>query len=175
MIHEAKETVVTLTVAECGEFHDLGEYHGNITSVGEAAAIFKRIPPERMNGIPSIGINIHTKGTRHYEDTQMDIISGRTADLEVLDYVSDITNNPKAMAVIAELVGSFPDIEVRGSLEKWQKPEKEKGKQTGRLSIREKLAGKKAVIEQRDKAEKEIPERGEEKKRTESQDMRCRE
>ncbi len=169
MIHEAKKTVVTLTVAECGEFHDLGEYHGNITSVGEAVAIFKRIPPERMNGIPSIGINIHTKGTKHYEDTQMDIISGRTADLEVLDYVPDITNNPKAMAVIAELVDSFPDIEVRGSLKKWQKPEKEK--QTGRPSVREKLAEKKAVIEQRDETGKEIRERGEEKKLEASQEL----
>ena len=169
MIHEVKKTVVTLTVAECGEFHNLGEYHENITSVGEAAAIFKRIPPERMNGIPSIGINIHTKGTKHYEDTQMDIISGRTADLEVLDYVPDIRNNPKAMAVIAELVGSFPDIKVRGSLEKWQKPEKEK--QTGRPSVREKLAEKKAVVEQRDETGKEIREKGEEKKLEASQEL----
>ena len=122
-----------------------------------------------MNGIPSIGINIHTKGTKHYEDTQMDIISGRTADLEVLDYVPDITNNPKAMAVIAELVGSFPDIKVRGSLEKWQKPEKEK--QTGRPSVREKLAEKKAVIEQRDETGKEIREKGEEKKLEASQEL----
>ena len=128
MIHEHKEkkTVVTLTVAECGEFHGFGEYHENITSAREAAAIFKRIPPERMNGIPSIGINIHTEGTERYEDTQIDIISGRTADLEVLDYVPDITDNPEALEVIAELIGRFPGIEVRGSLEKWQKPEGEK-------------------------------------------------
>ena len=162
MIHEHKEkkTVVTLTVAECGEFHGFGEYHENITSAREAAAIFKRIPPERMNGIPSIGINIHTEGTERYEDTQIDIISGRTADLEVLDYVPDITDNPKALEVIAELIGRFPGIEVRGSLEKWQKPEGEKEKQTGRPSIREKLEGKKAVIGQRDKSAKEIPEKG---------------
>ena len=73
-----------------------------------------------MNGIRSIGINIHTEGTEAYEDTQMDIVSGRTADLEILDYVPDITDNPKAVAVIAELIDKMPDIEVRGSLEKWQ-------------------------------------------------------
>ena len=117
---EGKQTVVTLTVAECGEFHNLGEYHENIAGVEEAIAIFNRIPPERMNGIPSIGINIHTEGTESYEDTQMDIVSGRVADLEILDYVPDITDNPKAVEVIAELIDKLPDIEVRGSLEKWQ-------------------------------------------------------
>ena len=117
---EEKKTVVTLTVAECGEFHNFGEYHENIAGVEEAIAIFNRIPPERMNGIPSIGINIHTEGTESYEDTQMDIVSGRVADLEILDYVPDITDNPKAVEVIAELIDKLPDIEVRGSLEKWQ-------------------------------------------------------
>ena len=277
---EEKQTVITLTVAECGEFHNLGEYHEDIASVEEAIEIFNQIPPERMNGIRSIGINIHTEGTEAYEDTQMDIVSGRTADLEILDYVPDITDNPKAVAVIAELIDKLPDIEVLGSLEKWQaaflaaeidqlsydydtyqyndtvedreaqvaniaedirngnteylndflnamisdsmregitdlfgkgtelddsegvqtarkakelldklaeykplakieeleecnynmidnvlnneKPKEEK--QTGRISIKEKLAEKKAVIEQRDKAEKEIPEKGTEKK-----------
>ncbi len=117
---EEKQTVVTLTVAECGEFHNFGEYHEDIAGVEEAIAIFNRIPPERMNGIPSIGINIHTEGTESYEDTQMDIVSGRVADLEILDYVPDITDNPKVVEVIAELIDKLPDIEVRGSLEKWQ-------------------------------------------------------
>lgn len=279
---EEKQTVVTLTVAECGEFHNFGEYHEGIADVPEAIAIFNRIPPERMNGIPSIGINIHTEGTESYEDTQMDIVSGRVADLEILDYVPDITDNPKAVEVIAELIDKLPDIEVRGSLEKWQaaflaaeidqlsydfdtyqynhtvedreaqianitedirngntgylndflnalisdsiregmtdifgkgtelddsegvqtarkakelldklaeykplakveeleecnynmidnvlnneKPKEEKEKQTGRISIKEKLAEKKAVIEQRDKSEKEVPDKGTAKK-----------
>ena len=117
---EEKQTVITFTVAECGEFHNFGEYHEDIASVEEAIKIFNQIPPERMNGIRSIGINIHTEGTEAYEDTQMDIVSGRTADLEILDYVSDITDNPKAVAVIAELIDKLPDIEVLGSLEKWQ-------------------------------------------------------
>ncbi|MXP75399.1 DUF4316 domain-containing protein [Lachnospiraceae bacterium WCA-9-b2] len=117
---DGKQTVVTLTVAECGEFHNFGEYHENIAGVEEAIAIFNQIPPERMNGIPSIGINIHTEGTESYEDTQMDIVSGGVADLEFLDYVPDITDNPKAVEVIAELIDKLPDIEVRGSLEKWQ-------------------------------------------------------
>lgn len=114
------EKTVTLTVAECGEFHSLGEFHENIAGVEEAIAVWKSIPPERMNGIPSIGINIHIEGTERYEDVEMDILSGKVIDLEVLDYVPDITDNPKAIEVIAELIDKLPDIEVRGSLEKWQ-------------------------------------------------------
>ena len=120
LLREEKQTVVTLTVAECGEFHNFGEYHEGMADVPGAIAIFNQIPPERMNGIPSIGINIHTEGTESYEDTQMDIVSGRVADLEILDYVPDITDNPKAVEVIAELNDKMPDIEVRGSMEKWQ-------------------------------------------------------
>ena len=114
------EKTVTLTVAECGEFHSLGEFHENIAGVEEAIAVWKSIPPERMNGIPSIGINIHIEGTERYEDVEMDILSGKVIDLEVLDYVPDITDDPKAIEVIEELIDKLPDIEVRGSLEKWQ-------------------------------------------------------
>lgn len=45
-----------------------------------------------------------------------------------------------------------------------EKPKEEKEHKTGRVSIKEKLAEKKAVIEQRDKSEKEVPEKGTEKK-----------
>ena len=119
-VEATPEKTVTLTVAECGEFHSRGEFHENIASVEEAIVVWKSIPLERMNRIPSIGINIHTEGTEHYEDVEMDIISGKVIDLEVLDYVPDITDDPKAIEVIVELIDKLPDIEVRGSLEKWQ-------------------------------------------------------
>ncbi len=119
-VSEEKKTTVTLTVAECGEFHNMGEYHEGIASVDDALAIFHQIPPERMNGIPSIGINVHTEGTESYQDTTIDIVSGKVADLEVLDYVPDISDDPKAIEMITELIDKLPDIEVRGSLEKWQ-------------------------------------------------------
>ena len=50
----------------------------------------------------------------------MEKVSGKVADLEVLDYVPDITDDPKAIEMIMELIDKLPDIEVRGSLEKWQ-------------------------------------------------------
>lgn len=40
-VKEEKKTV-TLTVAECSEFHNMGEFHENITSVAEAVENSKR-------------------------------------------------------------------------------------------------------------------------------------
>ena len=45
-----------------------------------------------------------------------------------------------------------------------EKPKEEKGHKEGRVSIKEKLAEKRAVIEQRDKSGKEVPEKETEKK-----------
>lgn len=109
-------TEVTLTVAECGEFPNLGEYHDGIKSVEEAIAIFKQIPPERMNGIPSIGIQVHQEGTESYEDTQLDIFSGQTIDLEMLSYVPEISGNAKALEIVEELIERFPDASIIGEL-----------------------------------------------------------
>lgn len=79
--------------------------------------MWKSIPPERMNGIPSIGINIHTEGTERYEDVEMDILSGKVIDLEVLDYVPDITDDPKAIEVIAELLDKLAEYKPFAKIE----------------------------------------------------------
>ena len=111
---EQAEPEVTLTVAECGEFHNLGEFYKNIPTVEEAVAIWKQIPPERMHGIPAIGVNIHTPGTEVFEDVGIDILTGKRIDLDMLEYIPDIKGNPQAMEVIAELVAMLPEMEIDG-------------------------------------------------------------
>ena len=111
---EKEKAEVTLTVSECGEFHNLGECYENIPTVDEAIAIWKQIPSERMNGIPAIGINILGRGAEPFEDYEIDVLSGKRIDLGVLDYVPDIKNNPQAMEVITELVAKLPDMEIDG-------------------------------------------------------------
>ena len=113
---EQAETEVTLTVAECGEFHNLGEFYENIPTVEEAVAIWKQIPPERMYGIPAIGINIHTPGTEAFEDVGMDILTGNRIDIDILDYIPDIKGNPQAMEMITELVAKLPEMEIDGNM-----------------------------------------------------------
>ena len=113
---EKEKAEVTLTVSECGEFHNLGECYENIPTVDEAIAIWKQIPSERMNGIPAIGINIIERGAEPFEDYEIDVLSGKRIDLGVLDYVLDIKNNPQAMEVITELVAKLPDMEIDGMM-----------------------------------------------------------
>ena len=113
---EQAEPEVTLTVAECGEFHNLGEFYENIPTVEEAVAIWKQIPPERMHGIPAIGINVHTPGTEAFEDVGIDILSGKRIDLDILEYIPDIKGNPQAMEVVAALVAKLPEMEIDGNM-----------------------------------------------------------
>ena len=111
---EKEEVEVTLMVSECGEFHNLGEFYENIPTVEEAIAIWKQIPPERMHGIPAIGINVHRPGEEIYMDDEVDLLSGNRIDLEILEHIPSITGEPKAMEVIAELVAKLPEMEIDG-------------------------------------------------------------
>ena len=43
---ENKEVVLTFTVAECSEYHNLGEYHEGIKTLKDAVAIYDQIPPD---------------------------------------------------------------------------------------------------------------------------------
>ena len=110
------EVEITLTVAECGEFHNMGEFHENIPTVEEAIALFERIRPDHMNGIPAIGINLHRTGEDVENDISIDIAGAKSIDLEVLQYVPDIINEPRAMEMVAELIAKLPDREIDGNL-----------------------------------------------------------
>ncbi len=46
----------------------------------------------------------------------MDILSGRRIDLEILDYIPEIKDNPQAMEVIAQLAAKLPDMEIDGKM-----------------------------------------------------------
>lgn len=111
---EKEDVEVTLMVSECGEFHNLGEFYENIPTVEEAIAIWKQIPPERMHGIPAIGINVHRPGEENYMDDEVDLLSGNRIDLKILEHIPSITSEPKAMEVIAELVTKLPEMEIDG-------------------------------------------------------------
>ena len=110
-----EKKVVTLTVAECSEFHNMGEFHENITSVSDAIAKFKDIPPERMNGIPAIGLRVSDpKSPDDY--VEMDILVGNRIDLDMLHYVPDIAENWQAQQMIAALIHAIPDAKVEGRI-----------------------------------------------------------
>ena len=110
-----EKKVITLTVAECMEFHSMGEFHENIKSVAEAVAKFKAIPPERMHGVPAIGIRAaDPKDPDEY--MEMDVLVGRRLDLDKLHYVPEIADSWQAQQMIASLIHEMPDIKVVGQI-----------------------------------------------------------
>ena len=116
------ETVhVTFTVAECGEFHNMGEYHEGIETIEEAIQIYQAIDPSRMNGIPSIGVNMHIEGTEEWEDEQADILSGKCIDVDYLNYTPELRDTPKVQDALKKLIAAFPEKEVNDRETKEQK------------------------------------------------------
>ena len=116
------ETVhVTFTVAECGEFHNMGEYHEGIETIEEAIQIYQAIDPSRMNGIPSIGVNMHIEGTEEWEDEQVDILSGKCVDVDYLNYTPELRDTPKVQDALKKLIAAFPEKEVNDRETKEQK------------------------------------------------------
>ena len=93
--NKEENKLVTLTVAECSEFHSMGEFHENIRSAAEAVSKFKEIPPERMHGIPAIGIRV--ADPKNLDDyVELDVLTGKTFDLDMLHYVPEIAENWQA-------------------------------------------------------------------------------
>lgn len=106
----ADKMEITFTVAECGEYHDLGEYHEDIHTLEEAADIYRKIPPERMHGIPSIGIKLHEEGNQW--DIQVDILTGGGIDIGMVKLMPELCENPKMQGIIKEMIRMFPEKEV---------------------------------------------------------------
>ena len=107
------ETVhITFTVAECGEFHNMGEYHEGIETIEEAMKLYNAIDPSRMHGIPSIGVNMHIEGTEEWEDEQVDIVSGKCIDVDFLNYTPELRDTPKVQDAIKKLIAAYPEKDV---------------------------------------------------------------
>ena len=116
------ETVhVTFTVAECGEFHNMGEYYEGIETIEEAIQIYQAIDPSRMNGIPLLGVNMHIEGTEEWEDEQADILSGKCIDVDYLNYTQELRDTPKVQDALKKLIAAFPEKEVNDRETKEQK------------------------------------------------------
>ena len=109
---ESETVHITFTVAECGEFHNMGEYHEGIETIEEAMKLYNAIDPSRMHGIPSIGVNMHIEGTEEWEDEQVDIVSGKRIDVDFLNYTPELRDTPTVQDALKKLIAAYPDKEV---------------------------------------------------------------
>lgn len=119
-------------VAECEEFHNLGEYYEGIRSVEEAITLYQQIPPERMNAIPCLGICVYTSGEI---TADLPILTKNVINMELLDYVPGIKNNKEAMKAISKLIEKIPEVKIdnpsSGQKNKSEKPIAEKNENKG--------------------------------------------
>lgn len=107
------ETVhITFTVAECGEFHTMGEFHEGIETIEEAMQLYNVIDPSRMHGIPSLGVNMHIDGTEEWEDEEADIVRGNCIDVDFLNYTPELRDTPTVQDALKKLIAAYLDKEV---------------------------------------------------------------
>lgn len=107
---------ITYTVAECGEFHSMGRYRDDVENVNEAIALWNEYREGTLNGVPSIGILVHTPGQSELEDKQVDLVSGKTMDLDMIRYYPAINIEEAAIQKICELVENLHDVELVGKV-----------------------------------------------------------
>lgn len=110
-----KARAVSFTVAECSEFHNMGEFHENIATVKEAMEIFEKIPPKRMSAIPAVGIRVADKENPE-QVAEMDVIVGNHIDLQLLEYIPEIAENKAAQFAIAEIIHAMADATIYGEV-----------------------------------------------------------
>lgn len=101
--------VITFTVAESSEFHSMGTYIDNISTIEEAIEKFNQIDPARLHGIPAIGINYHVEGTDSIEDEQADIVMGKIIDVPSLNAYPALRDNETVKAAVEKLIEAYPE------------------------------------------------------------------
>lgn len=114
-VKEKKQVKISFTVSECGEFPGKGEYHENIGTLKEAIEKFEKIPSERMNGIPAIGIRASDVTDKELF-TEVNVFTGKQIDVDALKYVPEIKEHKVAQFAIAELLYKYPEAEVIGEV-----------------------------------------------------------
>ena len=112
---EKPKQVVTFTVAESSEFHNFGELHEGIPRLEDALKVYEQIcEKSNLNGIPAVGINVHTVGTPVYEDMQCDFLFGKRLDLDALMYLPEMSQNEEVIEALHGMKEAYPDVEVTG-------------------------------------------------------------
>ena len=82
----------------------------------EAIELWKEFQDSPLNGIPSIGILVHTPGQTDLEDEQLDMLSGQKIDLDMMQYYPVIYKEECAIEKICELIENLPEVGIIGKV-----------------------------------------------------------
>ena len=104
----------TLSVYECGEFHNLGKSFIGIESAEEAVRLWESIPACNMHGIKAI--NIYTEDDNGEEIEDFEVIYGGVMHLEMLKYYPETRKNVEAVRYMKELQNLISNLRVEGHM-----------------------------------------------------------
>lgn len=136
-LEETKDPEISFYVAECSEFHSMGEFHENLT-LEQAVEIYKQIPADRMKGIKAIGFNLQDENILTNE---FDLVAGgRLQQQDLKELVPQLAGHPLVQKAFEDVQKLMPEL----------KPEQEKDKEAEKKepkkqSVRKKLKDEKAT------------------------------
>jgi hypothetical protein len=136
-LEETKDPEISFYVAECSEFHSMGEFNENLT-LEQAVEIYKLIPSDRMNGIKAIGFNLQDENILANE---FDLVTGgRLQQQDLKELVPQLAEHPLVQKAFEDVQKLMPEL----------KPEQEKDKEAEKnepkkQSVRKKLKDEKAA------------------------------
>ena len=92
---------ITFYVAECSEFHILGEFHERLETLQEAMELYEKIPAERINGIKSIGFCLADDSI--YDGTTYDLMVASEIQTEFINEIPHYRESPLVQKAIADM------------------------------------------------------------------------
>lgn len=92
-------------VAECSEFHSLGEFYNNLT-LDEAIQKYKNIPSERMNGIKEIGCTLYKDGEWIGE---LPLVQGNKIQIDLINTIKPFAESFDVQKTVMDLRKEFAD------------------------------------------------------------------
>lgn len=95
------EPTITFYVAECSEFHVLGEYHEHLETLQEAMELYEKIPAERMNGIKEIGFCLEDGSI--YDGMPQSLMVAGEVQTEFINEISHFRNSPLVQKTIEDM------------------------------------------------------------------------
>lgn len=113
--YSASAITVDYYVHECAEFPELGEKHHGLT-LDQAVEVYENIPADRMNGIKSIGIQVHIPSDipehKWYDGSTIDVYTGRIRT-DALDYVDYLRSIPAVQSAFQAVKDRFDPQETK--------------------------------------------------------------
>ena len=104
----AEKEPISFYVAECGEFHSMGEFHENLT-LQQAVDVYESIPSDRMNGVKTIGFVIKDDNLLANE---YDLVVGNRLNMqEMKDILPELAAHPQVVKAADEIAKLMPELE----------------------------------------------------------------